>query len=437
MKKSFLMLLALSVALYACGPKDDNNEPANEEPQEQVDPGTDPGTNPGTDPGTNPGTDPGTNPGTGTEEEPDLPPEIVSGSRILVTNPNVEKFLTECNYPDKDWSYTNIYDYYGGMNGKKYDEEGNLDENGSVVKTPRSDKPNEFTIRWDKNASKEANGTLHLEEPTWSRDQSVTPEDGYITITNLLPNTHYTYTVTTDGGTVLTQGSFDTEGHLHQVFFRGSVRNARDLGGWKTLDGKTVKYRMIYRGGRLESGTLNTKGKKDLLAEGIAAQLDLRGTSDVLSAPAVDGMAFCAPVIETGGTSMLEKNAPKTKECFEFVVNCLREGKPVYFHCSLGRDRTGTLGILLLGLLGVREGDISKEYEVTYFAPKGWSIALSETYTTFQNNRTKWVYSDVAPFFWGKAGDNGSFADGVENYLLEIGVSQQDINDYRSMMLVD
>ena len=119
------------------------------------------------------------------------------------------------------------------------------------------------------------------------------------------------------------------------------------------------------------------------------------------------------------------------------MVNSLRNNKPVYFHCSLGRDRTGTLAIVLLGVLGVREGDISKEYELTYFAPKGYSIALSEDYTTFQNNRTKWVYQPTAKFFWDKAGSNGTFAKGVENYLLEIGVSQKDIDDFRSMMLTN
>ena len=47
-----------------------------------------------------------------------------------------------------------------------------------------------------------------------------------------------------------------------------------------------------------------------------------------------------------------------------------------------------------------------------------------------------WAYADVVPYFWELAGDDGSFADGVEKYLLDIaGVSQKDIDDFRSMML--
>ena len=122
------------------------------------------------------------------------------------------------------------------------------------------------------------------------------------------------------------------------------------------------------------------------------------------------------------------------------MVDCVRNNKPIYFHCSLGRDRTGTLDILLLGLLGVREGDIAKEYEVTYFAPVGYSVSSSDkktnTIPTFHNTRLAWVYSDVTPYFWELAGEGGTFAQGVEKYLLEVaGVSRKDIDDFRSLML--
>ena len=381
---------------------------------------------PGTYP--DPGTDPGYDPYAGAA------PEVKDGDVVLVTNPNVEKFVSEVNYPDKDYSYTKIYDYYGGANGVKYDENGNPDENGTAITNPSSDVPQSFSVRWT--ADEDAGSLIfHLEESNWSRDVSVGAGESYVNFTNLVPNTHYTYKVTASSGKVMAQGGFDTQGHIRQLFFESNVRNCRDLGGWKTTDGKTVRYHKVYRGGRLEKSTLAVVGKQEILAEGIKAQLDLRGTSDVLSAPAIDGFAFCAPVIESGGTSMLKKDSEKTRQCFEFVVNSLRENKPVYFHCSLGRDRTGTMALLLLGVLGVRDGDISKEYEVTYFAPVGWSIAYSESYTTFQNNRTKWIYNDAAPYFWSFAEAGETFATAVEKYLLSIGVSQKDIDDFRSMML--
>ena len=122
-------------------------------------------------------------------------------------------------------------------------------------------------------------------------------------------------------------------------------------------------------------------------------------------------------------------------------MNSLRAGKPVFFHCSLGRDRTGTLDILLLALLGVREGDIGKAYEVTYFAPVGYSVSSSEKPKNpepiFKNTRMEWVYNDVVPYLWIRAA-GGTLAEGAEAYLLNIAkVSQQDIDDFRTMMLTD
>ena len=163
------------------------------------------------------------------EEEVVLPPEITDGSVVLACNANVHKFLTEVTYPDHDYSYSVVMDYYGGFNGKL--------EEGDAVK---SDKPAEYSIRWTPN---EAAGelTLKLSEPTWSLEQTIDAGESYVSVTNLVPNTHYSYSVTAADGTVMTEGKFDTYGSIHQVYFKHSVRNARDLGGWKTYDGKMVK----------------------------------------------------------------------------------------------------------------------------------------------------------------------------------------------------
>lgn len=385
-------------------------------------------------------------------------PEIKSGDVVLATNPLVEKFLTEVSYPDKTYKdYTKIFDYYGGFGGNVGEP---LTWSNWGQDWPDGDMPQQYSIRWDEKEMDGGKMTLHMEDDLdWKGDLEIAAGSPYVNITNLVPNDHYTYKVTTSTGKVLAQGEFSTTGHLHQCYFLGDPqkpnikggggRNCRDFGGWKTLDGKTIKYRMVYRGGRLnEKWTpypLNKQGEKEVLFEGIGAELDLRGNSDVMFTPAVEGLDHCAPVIEQGGKTMLVDDAAKTKECFEFVVNSVRNGKPVHFHCSLGRDRTGTLGILLFGLLGVPEGDISKEYELTYFAPVGYSVSSSDKSSnpkpTFKNTRMSWVYSDVAPYFWELADNNTTgktFAEGVEYYLLNVaGVSQKDIDDFRSLMLTD
>lgn len=424
-------------------------------------------------------------------------PAIVSGETYLVTNENVEKFLTEVTYEDNDGlKTTKVLDYYGGFDGKTF----------SWDNPPQGeDKPNSFSIRWKADFSA-GDLVLHLADNMgWSTDTAISEGESFVNITNLVPNAEYTYKVTGSNGTVMTEGNFKTIGHVHQVFFKTKCRNARDLGGWVTADGtKRIKYRKVYRGGRMNDPwdkMLSKTGKKEVLAEGIGAELELRGSDDYMTEPAVEGLEHCHPCIEEGGKVMLGVSLPsdkivakwlvfdakspwssdkkanylkdgkidkdkltrdledlklivtmderqafkeayqaKTKECFLFTLNNVKAGKGVYFHCSLGRDRTGTMQILLMGILGVREGDISKEYELTYFAPIGYSVSSSDKDSnpipTFHNTRKAWVYSDVVPYFWSLSTD-GTFVSGVQNYLLSIGVTQAQIDEFRSLMLED
>ena len=39
----------------------------------------------------------------------------------------------------------------------------------------------------------------------------------------------------------------------------------------------------------------------------------------------------------------------------------------VFFHCTIGTDRTGTMAYFLEGLLGVSNEDRLRDYEMTYF----------------------------------------------------------------------
>jgi protein-tyrosine phosphatase len=434
------------------------------------------------------------------EDETDLyadaAPEVKDGDLVQATNPLVEKFLTEVNYEDKTCKEgSKVFDYPGGFGGPD-----GLNWDNWKKEWPDGDKPMKYSIRWGK---KDLDDTsvklkLHLQDKLgWSGTLDVAAGSYYVEITNLVPGDEYTYVVTTESGKQITAGEFKTKDGctLHQVFFTGAskkteakqkgtgVRNARDLGGWPTLDGKRVKYRKFYRGGRMNDPwetMLNKQGKAEVLFEGIGAEIDLRGSDDVVLKPAVDGLEHCAPIIEEGGKVMLGVTKPSNKNCakwlmydqgrtditkdnlssytptaeeleafqtaykgkakqlFEFCLSCAKNNKPVYFHCSLGRDRTGTLDIIILGILGVREGIIAKEYEVTYWAPVGYSVSSSDKASNpepiFKNTRAAWVYSDIVPYFWELAGD-GTFASGVEKYLLSIGVTQDQINEFRELML--
>ena len=230
----------------------------------------------------------------------------------------------------------------------------------------------------------------------------------------------------------MTSGSFWTKGHLHQIFYTKQVRNGRDLGGWQTKDGKTVKYRMVYRSGKPCENYADAAGIKNMRADGIRAQIDLREKSDShdQSSPMGNDIDFFCSDIEHSYQTMLEEKA-KVKATFEFLMKSLRAGKPVLFHCAIGSDRTGTFSILLLGLLGVPEPDICKEYEITYFAPEKWSVTNGKV-DRLRTNKNRYLQAINYLLTFGSYKD---FRGCVEKYLLSTGVSQKDIDDFRNLML--
>ena len=374
------------------------------------------------------------------QENPDdaVPQEVKNGQRILVTNAVIEKFITTIHYNERDYTSSamqrgNEADF---LKQDYIDEDTGEQKTRLLISPGKEDLSVSYSIRWPKDTKSEEY-TAKLSEGNWSASYTLEPDPdpdvsfGYWIINNLRPNAKYHYEVK-NGSSVVASGEFETYGSLHHLTFKpGSavgVRNVRDLGGWKTKDGKTVKYRMVYRGGRPEK--INKKGVEEAKNEGIRAELDLRGTSDHLSSSPFADADFLSPVIEEGYDQMLRDDKEKTRQCMQFIFDCVDANKPVYFHCSLGRDRTGTVAMLTLGILGVPEGDISQEYEITQFAPHG--------YATSEGEKVKMLrtvdYKGAANVIWGYA-SGGSFQDGVNAYLLEIGISQEDINKFKQNML--
>ena len=334
---------------------------------------------------------------------------------FLATNEYVEKYLEEVEYTDTDYETTKILGYPGGGPGT-------------------ADVPPTYTISWE--ASTAGDQKLRLWEGSWSREFTVPAGTGKQDFTNLVPGVTYQYIVTSSDESVVANGSFKTRGMLHQVFFEPNVRNGRDLGGWKGRGGKTIAYHKIYRGGRLDGKYSNEAGRKEMLAEGIRAEVDLREAEDVpKQSPLGKDIAFFAPGFDSGYNSMVRDNQPKVKETFMFVVQCLRDNKPVYFHCAAGRDRTGTLAILILGALGVSESDMAKDYELTYFSPADWSMSTDDDGNpVYKHTRNNYSYPSVRKTIF-KEISSGTYQERIEKYLVKIGVPQQDIDDLRSIML--
>lgn len=94
---------------------------------------------------------------------------------------------------------------------------------------------------------------------------------------------------------------------------------------------------------------------------------------------------------------------------------------PVYFHCSIGTDRTGMIAAMLNGLLGVSEEDLCRDYVFSNFGKTG-SVRQVNT-----------IETDVLSKM--KRYEGETLQENIENYLLSCGVTAEQIASIRSMLL--
>lgn len=76
-------------------------------------------------------------------------------------------------------------------------------------------------------------------------------------------------------------------------------------------------------------------------------------------------------------TDILEQGGPAFRTVFEFLRDDERNGRCLV-HCTAGKDRTGVLCALVLGLCGVGDEDIGDEYALTEKGLEGWRKEIVE-----------------------------------------------------------
>jgi protein-tyrosine phosphatase len=176
-----------------------------------------------------------------------------------------------------------------------------------------------------------------------------------------------------------------------------AATNLRDLGGYKTTDGKTVAYGLLYR-----SDVFHPMSKQDiakLRRVKLKRDYDLRTNPEIKKQPdqIPDGVEYvhldvladeqlAAPAqLEAllhdpkkatavlGGGKIEAKMAegyrqfvslPSAKKAFRelFVSVADRSKLPAVFHCTTGKDRTGWAAAALLTLLGVPKDTVMADY---------------------------------------------------------------------------
>ena len=207
-------------------------------------------------------------------------------------------------------------------------------------------------------------------DPGFARPDVFETETAKLRVEDLLPGTDYYWRVEFTGpaGSFCSEtSSFSTLPGPRTVHV-GGMSNVRDIGGWTGLDGRKVKFGIAYRGADLAH--LTPEGAEKITKTlGIRTELDLRNeVPDAVSlfGPQVKLLSCAAPWYSW---IFDEKYRGALAREIRFFTD--PDLFPVYFHCSLGRDRTGTLAFLLLSLCGVSETDILKDYETSFFSGLG------------------------------------------------------------------
>ena len=250
-----------------------------------------------------------------------------------------------------------------------------------------------------------------------------------LSLQNLLVDTDYFWRVEGAGG--FGGGVFHTAKTV-RTFYIDGVTNSRDLGGWPTEDGLArVRYDVAFRSAHFDH--ITDAGRAAVADLGLKTDIDLRADGEGLTAPLGDDVTWLragpdgtAMYYTTGGNSISKLNGSYTQGS----LNALRvftnaANLPACFHCAYGRDRTGTVGFLLLGMLGVSYDDIVKEYEMTFLSYVG------EQNLTIRSNEaaTKtldWIMETYPA---------DSLKESTEKYLLAAGLKADEITAIRKNLL--
>lgn len=176
--------------------------------------------------------------------------------------------------------------------------------------------------------------------------------------------------------------------YTRHVELDGGV-NVRDLGGYRSRDGRQVKWRKILRSGHLKN--LSDADRKAFDAIDLRTIHDFRRSSEIEKFPSSVGDVDIIAGYEMGVGSMgmfmqtFEREKFTPSEAHSFVVGaygeCIEEVTQPYktffrhvlaqeegallFHCMAGKDRTGLAAALLLYALDVPSDVIIEDYMLT------------------------------------------------------------------------
>ena len=258
---------------------------------------------------------------------------------------------------------------------------------------------------------------------------TVNVTEGRAEIYNLKTDLPYYYHGIKANGEKGEIGGIIVENVLPRNLYIDGVTNARDLGGYATSNGK-IKEGMIYRTAKLNKNKtdepvplITEKGIETMLnVLNVRTEIDLRKVDDneigSLSASVLGPSVKYVNCPMSYNTDMPVANSDSIRTIFSLLAK--EESYPLFFHCSIGTDRTGFIAFLILSLLGAAQEDVYRDYLFSNFGDIG-------------GERTTLNLLGFTAFISLQTG--GNMLEKTENYLISLGVTMEEIQSIRRIML--
>ena len=247
--------------------------------------------------------------------------------------------------------------------------------------------------------------------------------------------------------------------HPRRLIGLEAVHNFRDLGGYATADGRSTRWRTLFRSDGLYrlrgaddmsrvrqlglKSVIDLRTEREQREQGIFPTDDIEVTFHHLSIVDVTWSDTETPEFDDeveflvwGYRDMLEIGSSRFADAMHVLAQT--ESLPAVFHCAAGKDRTGVLAALLLSSLGVDDAHICADYGLTQDAMQrtiAWSKVhrpeLAERYATIPKAYLAADPRAMQIILAELAQRHGS----VRNYVREIGVADNTVDALSNLLL--
>ena len=230
--------------------------------------------------------------------------------------------------------------------------------------------------------------------------------------------------------------------------------NARDLGGYATGEGRETRWGAVVRSDC--PAALTEAGRAALAGYGIRAIVDLRLPAELADSPnpfaepgdhgiVYTNVSFIDPVagfppdtltLAENYLWMLNRFDGFIAEAMAAIARAPEDGA-VLVHCAAGKDRTGLISALLLGLVDVPAETIAADYAMTaeLLRPRDEEWLENGPGERAEREAMLARFAPTAEVMLEVLEGLGERHGGVEPYLRSTGLDQGDLDRLRDRLL--